>query len=959
MAADNYLIIDLASGRFHQQAGTVISAGSYNAGELVALDDDGRLDSSLLPEGGGIINPMTDSGDMIYGLIVPASNLALYSLGARASANSSYHSSNPNNTIDANDATLHDGGGPVAGASVTIDLQSPLAIGAWRLRQVPWGYDGGSVGIGVNNEHADGYTLASSDDNSTWTDRYTFVSGAPDDTGIVLFGTNITARYWRVLAATGGVWGWDIQTFGLYQVEPAVARLGIGGELQVLTVVDGLPAWADAAGGGMSNPMRAAGDLIVGRAAVDSINQALTSAGVAHATNGGYYGGSGLQHDGNDTSYGFSNTSAATGSWFSVDLLTSYRIASLRISQRTDDAVYRATALTLQSSVDGSAWDDRQSYAALGGTDSGILPLDTPHTARYWRILATAGGVAGWCVRSFELFSGTPAGAPTRLAIGDELQVLTVVSGVEAWADPTGGSGGGSTAPGILPTPDYDSGFVSMTVNVELVLSHGLGEQPSLFLLTYRDGSGSTNEKPLSLTNYPSVGVWRPSVTATEFRLFTTWSYVAYNDAGSGLATVEVRVRAWKSSSAGAALLNPMTAAGDLIIGSDGSDLTNEALLSLGAAATDNGSYMSYIPASAIDGDDTTPWFGNQAGVGWLRVDLGSAKRITAWRIYHGDNSVPLANARNFVIQSSDDDSSWTDRDTSYSTLGVSTLDTGIVSLGSPTTARYWRYYTSTHHGNGYGTGLFAFGVYSGSIPGTPVRLPLGDELQVLTVVSGMEAWADPSAGLPAIGDEGQVLTVVSGVSAWAAAATGGGGSGAVIGGGPGIIDAIYDAISISNVDPIDTIVELDDFVALIFLSSHNATTWKPASSSYTVPTDMKLIIAGVWATGAVATDPGNRRARLYNVTDSAEALGASSFQGAPAALQIPWNGDISTPSKMDEVTSGKEVRLELWNGDSNKRALGAILIMRLVPASGDYTPPLRGWSVAPGASLYLWGQYN
>jgi hypothetical protein len=47
-------------------------------------------------------------------------------------------------------------------------------------------------------------------------------------------------------------------------------------------------------------------------------------------------------------------------------------------------------------------------------------------------------------------------------------------------------------------------------------------------------------------------------------------------------------------------------------------------------------------------------------------------------------------------------------------------------------------------------------------------RLAHGSEGDVLTVASGLPAWAAPSGGLPAVGAEGDLLGVVSGV--WASA---------------------------------------------------------------------------------------------------------------------------------------------------------------------------------------------
>ncbi|KPV54349.1 hypothetical protein SE17_04330 [Kouleothrix aurantiaca] len=97
-----------------------------------------------------------------------------------------------------------------------------------------------------------------------------------------------------------------------------------------------------------------------------------------------------------------------------------------------------------------------------------------------------------------------------------------------------------------LPDPQYDSGWVNFTAGNELVLAHGLGTQPVLVFITYRDNYSSTIEKHLAVTNYP-VGVWRQRFTTSHILLYTSWSYVAHDDNGNGLTVAPIRVRAWRS----------------------------------------------------------------------------------------------------------------------------------------------------------------------------------------------------------------------------------------------------------------------------------------------------------------------------------------------------------------------------------------------------------------------------
>lgn len=50
---DKYLAVDLTNGRFKQVPGTVTSSGAAQAGQLVALGADGKLDPSVVGSGSG------------------------------------------------------------------------------------------------------------------------------------------------------------------------------------------------------------------------------------------------------------------------------------------------------------------------------------------------------------------------------------------------------------------------------------------------------------------------------------------------------------------------------------------------------------------------------------------------------------------------------------------------------------------------------------------------------------------------------------------------------------------------------------------------------------------------------------------------------------------------------------------------------------------------------------------
>lgn len=135
----------------------------------------------------------------------------------------------------------------------------------------------------------------------------------------------------------------------------------------------------------------------------------------------------------------------------------------------------------------------------------------------------------------------------------------------------------------------------------------------------------------------------------------------------------------------------------------------------------------------------------------------------------------------------------------------------------------------------------------------------------------------------------------------------------------------IWDHIAANNSDPIDTALTNGAYVALLFFSSHNANSWVSASTTYTVPVGKKAVVTHVEATASLRADPAYRRARLYSVSGSAEAIAYNHFQYGG----VLWEGDIAVASKAIEFAAGDEVRLELWNGDTNKRALGAYIVFR------------------------------
>jgi hypothetical protein len=120
--------------------------------------------------------------------------------------------------------------------------------------------------------------------------------------------------------------------------------------------------------------------------------------------------------------------------------------------------------------------------------------------------------------------------------------------------------------------------------------------------------------------------------------------------------------------------------------------------------------YLTYVPSNAIDNDDSTPWHGavsgstNVSGV----VDLGAAHTIISFRLLQGTLS---GHVRAFTIESSPDNSTWTQR---YTTSGFyPSMDTGELLLTSSASARYWQLTLVGPSVNGsFGSGVMSFELY-------------------------------------------------------------------------------------------------------------------------------------------------------------------------------------------------------------------------------------------------------
>lgn len=126
-----------------------------------------------------------------------------------------------------------------------------------------------------------------------------------------------------------------------------------------------------------------------------------------------------------------------------------------------------------------------------------------------------------------------------------------------------------------------------------------------------------------------------------------------------------------------------------------------------------------------------------------------------------------------------------------------------------------------------------------------------------------------------------------------------------------------------------DILLSVDVFRVFIHFGSHNAASWKsPVNAKLTVPVNQKLVVLQAFGAGVLHTDPTNRKARLRNVTDVVDVLAEVEFQSRSAMLQ--WTGDMGAHS-FREVAAGKAVELQLFSGDANQRAMGALVVCQLL----------------------------
>lgn len=152
-------------------------------------------------------------------------------------------------------------------------------------------------------------------------------------------------------------------------------------------------------------------------------------------------------------------------------------------------------------------------------------------------------------------------------------------------------------------------------------------------------------------------------------------------------------------------------------------------------------------------------------------------------------------------------------------------------------------------------------------------------------------------------------------------------GAGATSQGASACMDAVRDYLAGHTGDPIDTLIHVGPWVAFVYFTGVTSAGWHSATNAtWTVSSGKTLVAVEMLPSMTSQSDPGNRTARLLNVTDNVDVIDSTNGRAG-------WNygGDVSTPSAFQTVAAGKVCTLQLYNTDSTKRASGAVVLCREV----------------------------
>lgn len=132
-------------------------------------------------------------------------------------------------------------------------------------------------------------------------------------------------------------------------------------------------------------------------------------------------------------------------------------------------------------------------------------------------------------------------------------------------------------------------------------------------------------------------------------------------------------------------------------------------------AAASSSRNTSNTPAKAFDGNAGTRWESDYSDPQWICVDLGSSYSVTGVKVVW-----ERAAGKDYKIQVSEDNSTWTDAYTVAGGAAGATLDTAFAAK----TGRYVRMYGATR-ATGYGYSIYEFEVYGNTSSVTKTATPV------------------------------------------------------------------------------------------------------------------------------------------------------------------------------------------------------------------------------------------
>ena len=164
---------------------------------------------------------------------------------------------------------------------------------------------------------------------------------------------------------------------------------------------------------------------------------------------------------------------------------------------------------------------------------------------------APGGGMTNPMTIAGDVIIGGTSGTPTRLPIGTNGQVQTVVSGAPAWVTP--GTGGTVTSVALSAPTLFAVGGSPVTSSGTLALTFA-SQSANLILASPNGATGVPSMRSLVAADLPTSGA-----TAGTYGSSSLIPVVTVDVAG--------RVTSITTTSASSGFANPMTTAGDLIVG--------------------------------------------------------------------------------------------------------------------------------------------------------------------------------------------------------------------------------------------------------------------------------------------------------------------------------------------------------------------------------------------------------